>query len=481
MKIVEIVSDKLRNAAFQMEGLKGLSICEGEQIAIVGANGAGKSRLVGILTSRYPMMQGDGVRYDFVERDRAATSRKIYQNIKEINFRDSYGAGDDSEYYHQQRWNSFDVAGRRRVCDELEPLAQGCREGFRDKLYSQFNIDAILDKELILLSSGEMRKFQLTKALLSTPKVLIIDNPFIGLDAPSRAMLTELLADIVAQGGTQLVLVVSRSEDIPPFVTHIIPVEGLKCGEKLRREDYHPSEVERDCRASVAMIEALPDDSTYGGLAVEMHDVGIKYGVREILRGVDFTIRKGERWVITGRNGAGKSTLLSLICADNPQSYRCNISLFGRKRGSGESIWDIKRRIGYISPEMHRSFSVSMPVIDIVASGLFDSIGLWNKIGEEQREKARLWISIFQIEELASRNFMTLSSGEQRVVLLARAFVKQPELLILDEPLHGLDESFRSLAVAIIDAYSSKVNRTSILVTHYIDELPFKDIKRHTL
>lgn len=422
------------------------------------------------------MVAGDGVRYNFEEQN----GKKLYQNIKQITFRDSYGQ-DDGDYYHQQRWNSFDVAGRRRVCDVLDELKEGCDDEFRERLYKLFNIEKLLDKELILLSSGEMRKFQLTSALLSTPKLLIIDNPFIGLDAPSRDMLQDVLSDIASDGRTQLIIVVSRSADIPRFTTHIIPIEEMKCRGKIPREEYIESLKVKHIEQSIAMINALDEPSTYQDIAVEMRDVAIAYGTKQILKGVNLTIRKGESWVISGRNGAGKSTLLSLVCADNPQSYRCDISLFGRKRGSGESIWDIKRRIGYVSPEMHRSFNVSMPAVDIVASGLYDTIGLYGKINEPQRAMSLHWMEIFNISHLANRNFIKLSSGEQRIILLCRAFVKNPELLILDEPLHGLDENYRSLAVAIIDAFARKESKTTIIVTHYIDELPIKITSRFNL
>ena len=165
------------------------------------------------------------------------------------------------------------------------------------------------------------------------------------------------------------------------------------------------------------------------------------------LRDISFTVEKGERLGVLGFNGAGKSTLLSLVCADNPQSYACDIALFGNPRGSGESIWDIKKHIGYVSPELHRSYQRNMPAIRIVASGLTDSVGLYVKPKEEDMDQCRFWMKVFGLEGLEDRGFLKLSSGEQRLVLLARAFVKDPELLILDEPLHGLDNRNRRLEI----------------------------------
>ena len=180
----------------------------------------------------------------------------------------------------------------------------------------------------------------------------------------------------------------------------------------------------------------------------------------------------GERWALSGQNGAGKSTLLSLVCADNPQSYACDIALFGNQRGSGESIWDIKKHIGYVSPEMHRAYQRDMPAIRIVASGLQDSVGLYVKPHEEDYDKCRFWMQVFGLGGLEERTFLKLSSGQQRLVLLARAFVKDPELLILDEPLHGLDLRNRRLVKDVIETFCQRKNKTMIMVTHYKEELP---------
>ena len=183
-------------------------------------------------------------------------------------------------------------------------------------------------------------------------------------------------------------------------------------------------------------------------------------------------MREGECWALTGRNGSGKSTLLSLVCADNPQSYACDIELFGRKRGTGESIWDIKRHIGYVSPEMHRAYLKNLPALDIVASGLFDTVGLFNHPSLEQQEECRRWMDVFGIGSLADRPYLRLSSGEQRLCLLARAFVKDPDLLILDEPMHGLDLRRCEMVKDIIDSFMQRPRKTLVMVTHFESELP---------
>ena len=205
---------------------------------------------------------------------------------------------------------------------------------------------------------------------------------------------------------------------------------------------------------------------------IDFKNVCIRYGERTILKDLNLTVMNGERWALSGENGAGKSTLLSLVCADNPQSYANDIVLFGRQRGSGESIWDIKKHIGYISPEMHRAYMKDIPAIEIVASGLSDSVGLYRKPKPEQMGTCEFWMDMFGILKHRDTTFLKLSSGEQRLVLLARAFVKDPSLLILDEPLHGLDMMNRRLVKDIIETFCRRHNRTLIMVTHYQEELP---------
>lgn len=219
----------------------------------------------------------------------------------------------------------------------------------------------------------------------------------------------------------------------------------------------------------------MPDheNAANGEPVVVCNSINIAYGSRRIFQDFSWTVKSGERWALNGENGAGKSTLLSLVCADNPQAYACDISLFGFKRGSGESIWDIKKNIGYVSPEMFRSYRRNMSVIKIAASGLSDTSGIYDKeISNDVKQKVLFWLDIFGIKDLAQRNYLQLSSGEQRMVLLARAFVKDPSLLVLDEPFHGLDRERRELSRNIINAFCSRKGKTLIMVTHYEEEYP---------
>lgn len=436
-----------------------VEIKRGWQVAISGPNGSGKTLLVNTLLRQYPLQNNNYVEYGSIAAG----------NIRYITFRDSYGTADPT-YFYQQRWNSTEMDDSPVVSQIFPKIADA---EWRDTLFTLFDLEFIWDKQLVTLSSGEMRKYQLAKALAGKPEVTIIDSPFIGLDRETRSMLCNLLENMANRWGIQVILVVSREKDIPDFITHVIPVNNLTCYPIVKREDYHSNPEQRILSSRLRQeLLSQPTETIESGEIVKCNRISLQYGDRKIFNQLEWTICKGERWALLGENGAGKSALLSMVYADNPQSYACDISLFGNRRGSGESIWEIKKHIGYVSPEMHRSYARHYPVIDIVASGLHDTIGLYKKIHDYERDRCIVWLRIFGLEELKDRDFFNLSSGEQRMVLLARAFVKNPSLIILDEPLHGLDDSNRSLVMDIIKTYCSNRDKTMIIVTHYPEELP---------
>jgi len=424
---------------------------------------------VDTLLGKYPLKEGT-LTYDFSP----SSTNTVYDNVKYIAFRDTYGAA-DANYYYQQRWNAHDQDDAPEVREMLGEIKD---PALKEELFELFRIEPMLDKKIILLSSGELRKFQLTKTLLTSPRVLIMDNPFIGLDAPTRELLFTLLERLTKMSSVQIVLILSMMDDVPSFITHVIPVDHLTVYDKIPREEYlikyRENVVEESFAELQQRIADLPySDTNYSSEeVVKLNKVSIRYGDRTILKELDWTVRRGEKWALSGENGAGKSTLLSLVCADNPQSYACDISLFGRKRGTGESIWEIKKHIGYVSPEMHRAYLKNLPAIEIVASGLHDSIGLYKRPHQEQMAVCEWWMDVFGIASLKDKPFLQLSSGEQRLALLARAFVKDPELLILDEPLHGLDTFNRRRVKKVIEAFCRRQDKTMIMVTHYESELP---------
>ena len=490
MKTIELINARARKPEWSMAEPVNFCLEEGEHIAIIGRNGAGKTMFVDMLTGKHPAFP-DMVRYGFDEP---------YNKLKYISFRDTYGGDNDRTYFLQQRWNQMEIDEETpTVGSKLEEAYQLAgddtpeRRALQKHIYEIFHLEPLLDKYIILLSSGELRKYKLASSLFTNPKVLIMENPFIGLDKETREQLKELLGMLAQEQGLQIILVLAKTDEIPEFITHIVEVKDLRVMPKVNSGQWRVESVEWkdnsvECRVDSLEFATAPQDffeiesaavansklyTLNSNLPIiHFNHVTIRYGARTILKDLDWTVMQGEHWALSGQNGSGKSTLLSLVCADNPQSYACDISLFGHKRGSGESIWDIKKHIGYVSPEMHRSYKQNIPSIEIVASGLKDTVGLYTRPKEDEKIQCRKWLNVFGIGNLEDRKFHEMSSGEQRLVLLARAFVKEPDLLILDEPLHGLDDINRKMVKDIVDDYCKNPEVTLIYVTHYQEELP---------
>ena len=413
MKTIEMTQARARKPDWSMAEPVDFCLDAGEHIAIVGRNGAGKSMFVDMLTGRHPVFPGM-ISYAFDEP---------YNNLKHITFRDTYGGDNDRTYFLQQRWNQMEIDEETpTVGEKLEEAYQLAGEDTPERrtlqkhIYEIFHLEPLLDKYIILLSSGELRKYKLASSLFTNPKVLIMENPFIGLDRETRAQLKELMAMLAREQGLQIILVLAKTDEIPEFITHIVEVKEMIVFQKRKvesgkwKEDtYTPDNLQQSNLLPLSTFH-FPQENE----VIKFSNVSIRYGSRTILKDLDWTVMKGEHWSLSGQNGSGKSTLLSLVCADNPQSYACDISLFGRKRGSGESIWDIKRHIGYVSPEMHRSYRQNIPVIEIVASGLKDTVGLYTRPTEAEKVQCRKWLDRLGIIHLAERKFMEISSGEQR-------------------------------------------------------------------
>jgi molybdate transport system ATP-binding protein len=479
----------LEGVAVQIGGAKlldGLSwkIERGEQWAVVGPSGSGKTVLGHVLIGR--QFAGGAIRPE---------GRRIVMVEQQHRFRGRPGS---TELYYQQRFNSQDADQTITVAEELaasgvalgsapgEPAGAEAGEG---DLLDRLHVRPLLNKPLIQLSNGENKRVQLAIALLERPEMLILDNPFPGLDVEGRRVLHGIINGL-ATGGMQLLLITGERE-IPDCITHIGRLENGRWTYLGSRDEYRPAErpLER-----VQLDEAILSRLKEGGLAadgasgergaggtdgaggtgpvIEMRDVTVRYGDASILDGVSWTVEQGERWNVSGPNGAGKSTLLSLITGDNPQAYANEIWLFGRRRGTGETIWDIKQKIGFVSPELHLYFDSGASCLEVVGSGIFDTIGLFRQLTPEQEERVMLWMRLLSLEDLRGRRLAQLSAGQQRMVLLARALIKNPPMLILDEPCQGLDDGqtayFRELVTVLCKAF----DKTLVYVSHYRQELP---------
>ena len=343
-RIIDIKNGVTRMPEWRMAQPVNFELLDGENIAITGPNGGGKSMFVDIITGKHPLL-GDSIKYDFAP----STKEYISDNIKYVCFKDTYGGDNDSTYYLQQRWNQTEINPETAtVGSRLEAAYQAAgddteeRRHLQQHIYELFGLESLLDKYVILLSSGELRKLVIASSIFSQPRLLIIDNPYIGLDKEAREQLTNLLQILSTEHSIQIMLVVNRTKDIPEFVSHVVEVSGMTVGRKMTRSEYMAQQQPDDTPANIPdnwrqMIEqmAYKEEEYNAQRVVDMHKVSIRYGDRTILKDLDWQVMNGEYWALTGRNGSGKSTLLSLVCADNPQSYACDITLFDKTRGSG--------------------------------------------------------------------------------------------------------------------------------------------------
>ncbi|OQP54587.1 ABC transporter [Niastella yeongjuensis] len=438
-----------------------LTIQPGEQWAIVGKSGSGKTTLAQALTGQ-TYHSGD-ISFHLPNHSHA---NRILLIEQQHHFKNR---SNTSDFYYQQRYNASDSENTITVQEVLQPFINS--QPATDWI-EQLHLTHVLPEPLIQLSNGENKRLQLAKALFLDPALLIMDNPFIGLDVEGRQRLHRILDTIVANGIS--IILITPPQELPDCITHVAVLENgqlISAGKKAAAQ-----------LPATAVAPALPADiiqqlkaggeSNHFTTAVKMVNVTIKYGEKTILQNINWEVKKGECWSISGPNGAGKSTLLSLVTADNPQAYANELYLFDQRRGSGESIWDIKRRIGFVSPELHVYFDRGTSCFDVIASGLFDTIGLFRQISTAQQAQVQNWIQLLQLQNLQRRPLFQLSLGQQRMVLLARALVKNPPLLILDEPTQGLDEEQISYFKTLVNQLCETFNTTLLYVTHYSKDLP---------
>lgn len=448
-------------------------IKRGEQWAVVGANGAGKTMLADLVSGKIAKRNGE-INYHFWNGEGRTDGRKYAtESIRKVGFESAYLLADYRNMYYQQRFQATENDWSPTV-EEIFSNA-GLAE---DKLcfwVEKLNLKPLFHKHIIMLSSGELRRFLIASVLMQEPDLIIFDNPFIGLDKETCAQLNSFFNELGKF--QQMVFLVPALNEIPEVVTNILPVKALNYEKPMQKSDFlaakdvqeHIFETQEVsvCELPLSEKKAIPFE-----IVADLKDVNIAYPDRVLFKDLNWTIKKGEKWALLGKNGSGKSSLLSLLAADNPKAYSQNITLFDRRRGTGESIWDIKRPIGYISSEMHLYFLENQDCLKIVSSGFFDTVGLFRKCEEWQCEIALQWMRLLGIEHLAGRSFLKVSGGEQRLVLLARTMVKNPDLLILDEPLHGLDWQNKQRARRLIELFCKQPEKTMIYVTHRREEIP---------
>jgi len=466
MASLQISQGTFRLSDTRVLTLNQVELQRGESWAFVGANGSGKSSLARALSGELAPLAGS-VSSDFQRPTRLSLEQlqKLVADEWQRNNTDLLSEGEED--------TGLTVA--EVIQAEVQQPAR-C-----EQLASQFGIDHLLSRRFKYLSTGESRKTLLCQALMQQPDLLILDEPFDGLDVASRASLTETLRSL-QQPEFTLVLVLNRFDDIPDYIqqigvlaectlTHIGPRQAI-LAEALVAQLAHSEQL-----LGMALPEADAPDQL-PSLADDAPRVILRNGVvsyhdRPVIDGLSWQVNAGEHWQIIGPNGAGKSTLLSLVTGDHPQGYSNDLTLFGRRRGSGETIWEIKQHIGYVSSSLHLDYRVSVNVLTVILSGFFDSIGLYQPASDRQKSLARQWLALLGMTPAqADAPFHSLSWGQEGLVLIARALVKHPTLLILDEPLQGLDPINRQLVRRFVDVLIGEGRTQLLFVSHHAEDAP---------
>jgi molybdate transport system ATP-binding protein len=439
---------------------------------VLGPNGSGKSTLLRALTGDTPVVGGHIRRHGFSAQPHAIgfVSFELHQRILA-----------EEQSRDEARHFSGKIDSYLTVAEFIEdPPSRRPRNKLNvSQLVSAFGIETLMPRPVRKLSNGEMRKLLIVKAVMNAHRLLILDEPFAGLDDSSREQLKGSIAALI-RTGIQVILATHRHENILADFSHILCLKAGKVFCQGRRDQTLSRETirrvfEENGRPSSTGRKAYPPARASvpkGTAVIDVRHATVRYGNTCVFTDLNWKVHKGENWAVIGPNGSGKTTLLQLIAADHPQAYANEIYLFGRRRGSGESIWEIKRHLGVLSSELQINYRKPIRAFDVVISGFFSSVGLYRRAGSQQKHMAEKWIHRLNLSYLRDRRFDLLSYGERRIILLARAIVNAPEILILDEPCQGLDMAFRKRVLALIDEICRQTQTQLLYVTHHLAEMP---------
>ena len=444
-----------------------------QHTVILGSNGSGKSALAALMAGEGELLSGQckmtsNLAWVSVEQQQTLIEAEKQKDCADI----------------------LDIIPIPTTVEEI--LLEGLDLDDVDQVLLQrvsdiFALTAMMQRPFRALSTGETRKLLLAKALLSQPELLILDEPWDGLDTQACADFNRLLLEISTQ--TTLVLVLNRLSEVPRYCQQLVLMQSGSV--------QWQTQVDNDLEVQLTHIRQLqhmqqqdlvlpykdsdsfaPHPLDTNAPLVKLTKAKVNYAENIVFSNLTWSIYPQQHWQVTGPNGSGKTCLLNLITGDHPQCYVNDIFVFGYQRGSGESIWQIKQYIGYLSNAFHLDYRVNCSLLHVVLSGFYDSIGMYQQATKNQIALAEQWLALMALEKKSATPFQALSFGDQRLVLIARAMVKHPALLILDEPCNGLDDINRLKMLALIDLLAREGNTTLLYVNHHQEDV-ITSIKQH--
>jgi molybdate transport system ATP-binding protein len=471
--LVSISGLNVRVSASRQLRIAAFSVYQGQHWCVFGGNGSGKTLLAAAvkgeqLLARPRISWAAG--FD-PQRDIQVVSFEAQQRLLQADARH-----DISEYSANAIDQGTTVA---ELVAGTDADAAGCME-----VLCCLGINELAQRGIRYLSSGQLRRAMIARAFQQRPQLLILDEPLESIDVDSADAISRVLCDYMSVGNATLLLARSH-RDILPGVTHLAVMDDL-----ILRASGPISSMQRDSlllavagRAPVlpAKLPELPAASVGVRSAIvpepsqpliRLQGVNVSYGDKVVFENLHWQMNWGEHVHIAGPNGCGKSTLLGLLDGDNHKAYGQPVYLFGRRRGTGESVWDIKAHFGVVSNELHNKYLKGWRVVDVVVSGFFDSMGLYQHSGQLHLNIAREWLAVVAMQDSERSWYHELSFGQQRLVLLARAMVKQPLILVLDEPCTGLDDYHRQMILALLDLIVQAKRTHLLYVSHTEGEAP---------
>jgi len=422
---------------------------------IFGENNSGIDRFVDLLSGKIKDFSADILD---LPSDPAILSFQAQQELFEQELRN-----DDSDFLDKMDPGTL-------VCEFIPDFQAHL------PLLKAFDMDRCLQKGYRQLSSGQSRKLLFLQKITNGATSLAIQNPYDGLDEKSCHEFNHALQKLPDRN-IELLLFVNNITDIPTWCTHLAWVKSGRLEQSGKKEHIQPLlEKPADShRISINPITASNTQKT--SLTPEEKDELIYledgfagYGDKTLFTGLNLKISAGDHTLITGPNGCGKSTFLDIITGDNPKCYANKLRIFGNKRGSGESIWEIKQRMGIVSPALHRDHRIPGSALHVVLSGLFDTIGLYQKVSSTEIKIAEQWLAWLALKDKSNTGFRRLTFAEQRLVLIGRALIKRPKLLILDEATQGLDDVNRYRLLDLLEEIAARKLSTILFVSHRKDE-----------